>query len=86
MRGGYGRIPVLDEISFAVAPSEVVGILGHNGMGKTTLLRTLMGELRATAGTAETNPLFSTAASVILINPAVQDSAVARRKPEDKSC
>ncbi len=51
LRGGYGRIPVLDDVSFAVAPGEVVGILGHNGMGKTTLLRTLMGELRATAGT-----------------------------------
>jgi branched-chain amino acid transport system ATP-binding protein len=51
LRSGYGRIPILDGISFAVAPGEVVGILGHNGMGKTTLLRTLIGELRATAGT-----------------------------------
>ena len=30
---------------------EIVGILGHNGMGKTTLLRTLMGYLPATDGT-----------------------------------
>ena len=29
---------------------EIVGVLGHNGMGKTTLLRTLMGELPATRG------------------------------------
>jgi urea ABC transporter ATP-binding protein UrtE len=51
LRSGYGRIPILDGISFTVTPGEVVGILGHNGMGKTTLLRTLIGELRATAGT-----------------------------------
>lgn len=50
LHGGYGRIPVLDGISFAVRRGEVVGVLGHNGMGKTTLLRTLIGELRATSG------------------------------------
>ena len=50
LHAGYGRIPILGGISLAVAPGEVVGILGHNGMGKTTLLRTLMGYLPATAG------------------------------------
>jgi branched-chain amino acid transport system ATP-binding protein len=50
MRAGYGRIPILLGVSFAVVRREVVGILGHNGMGKTTLLKTLMGELPATAG------------------------------------
>jgi branched-chain amino acid transport system ATP-binding protein len=47
---GYGRIPVLSAVSFAVAEGEFVGVLGHNGMGKTTLLRALMGYLPATAG------------------------------------
>ena len=47
---GYGAIPVLREITLAIAAGESVGILGHNGMGKTTLLRTLIGALRATAG------------------------------------
>jgi ABC-type branched-subunit amino acid transport system ATPase component len=50
LRSGYGRIPILDGVSFAVAPGEVVGVLGHNGMGKTTLLKALAGELPATAG------------------------------------
>jgi urea ABC transporter ATP-binding protein UrtE len=48
---GYGAIPVLRDITLAIAEGDSVGILGHNGMGKTTLLRTLIGALRTTAGT-----------------------------------
>ena len=50
LHAGYGRIPILTGIDFAVQEGEVVGVLGHNGMGKTTLMRTLMGYLPATAG------------------------------------
>lgn len=49
--GGYGKVPVLHDITLSVGTNEVVGILGHNGMGKTTLLNTVMGFLRATSGT-----------------------------------
>jgi branched-chain amino acid transport system ATP-binding protein len=47
---GYGRIPILNGVSFALREGEIVGVLGHNGMGKTTLLKALMGLLPATAG------------------------------------
>ena len=50
LHSGYGRIPILTGITLTVGQGEFVGILGHNGMGKTTLLRTLMGYLPATAG------------------------------------
>ena len=50
LHSGYGRIPILAGVTLAAAEGETVGILGHNGMGKTTLLRTLMGYLPATAG------------------------------------
>jgi branched-chain amino acid transport system ATP-binding protein len=50
LHAGYGTIPVLAGISFEVAEGGFVGILGHNGMGKTTLLKTLAGLLPASAG------------------------------------
>jgi branched-chain amino acid transport system ATP-binding protein len=51
MHAGYGRIPVLSGISFSIGEHEVVGVLGHNGMGKTTLLKTLIGQVPLTGGT-----------------------------------
>jgi branched-chain amino acid transport system ATP-binding protein len=50
LRTGYGRIPILNGIGFSVGEGEFIGILGHNGMGKTTLLKALMGFLPATDG------------------------------------
>ena len=50
LRTGYGRIPILNGVSFTVKVGEFIGILGHNGMGKTTLLKALMGYLPATGG------------------------------------
>jgi branched-chain amino acid transport system ATP-binding protein len=50
LRAGYGRVPILQGIDLTLAESEAVGILGHNGMGKTTLLKTLIGAVRATGG------------------------------------
>ncbi len=43
LRSGYGRVPVLHGIDLSVMDGEILGILGHNGMGKSTLLKTLMG-------------------------------------------
>jgi amidase len=51
LASGYGRVPVLHGISFEVAEGEILGILGHNGMGKSTLLKTIMGIVPATRGT-----------------------------------
>ena len=51
LASGYQKIPIILGVSLEVAAGEFVGILGHNGMGKTTLLRTVVGQLPATAGT-----------------------------------
>jgi urea ABC transporter ATP-binding protein UrtE len=47
---GYGRTPVLHDITADVAEGELVALLGRNGVGKTTLLRTITGEIAATGG------------------------------------
>ncbi|MBI4292504.1 MAG: ABC transporter ATP-binding protein [Betaproteobacteria bacterium] len=46
----YGASHVLHGIDFRVQPGETVGLLGRNGMGKTTLLRSMLGFVRARSG------------------------------------
>ena len=53
LKAAYGRIPILHGINLQVNEGEFVGILGHNGMGKTTLLKTLIGLLKPTDGVIE---------------------------------
>jgi amidase len=50
LRAGYGDVPVLRGVSLQLREGEAIGIVGHNGMGKTTLLRTVMGLLPARGG------------------------------------
>ncbi|MCW3002833.1 MAG: metal transporter ATP-binding protein, partial [Conexibacter sp.] len=45
--------PVLRDVTFAALPGQRVAVLGPNGGGKTTLFRTLLGELRPSAGTVQ---------------------------------
>jgi ABC-2 type transport system ATP-binding protein len=52
-RPPHERRWVLQDVTFAVAPGETIGIVGKNGCGKTTLLRLLAGILRAERGTLE---------------------------------
>ena len=51
VHAGHGAAEVLFGIDLAVGPGEIVGVLGRNGMGKTTLVRAIMGLLRPRAGT-----------------------------------
>jgi branched-chain amino acid transport system ATP-binding protein len=46
----YGTSHVLHGVDFTVARGETVGLMGRNGMGKTTLLRSLLGFVRASGG------------------------------------
>lgn len=50
LTAGYGATSVLKDLNFKVAQGEVVAIIGRNGVGKTTLLRTLMGLIRHSQG------------------------------------
>ena len=46
----YGELEVVRGVSFSVEPGEIVTVLGSNGAGKTTMLRSLVGLIRPTAG------------------------------------
>ena len=50
LRAGYGRVPVLHGISLKLFEGEAIGIVGHNGMGKSTLLKSIMGLMPTSAG------------------------------------
>jgi branched-chain amino acid transport system ATP-binding protein len=47
---GYGAVQVLRGLTFAVAPGEVLCLMGRNGAGKSTALKAIMGLVPATAG------------------------------------
>src|SRR5712671_852673 len=53
LEGGYGESPVLRGVALDVSRGEIFAILGKNGMGKTTLLKTIMGLLPAKKGRVE---------------------------------
>lgn len=50
LHSGYGNIPVLRGVNLTVKVGEFVGLWGHNGMGKSTLMRSIMGYIPASAG------------------------------------
>jgi amidase len=50
LRAGYGHVPVLHGVNLQLHAGEAIGIVGHNGVGKTTLMKTLVGLVRTNAG------------------------------------
>ena len=64
LHAAYGQSEVLHGLDFAVAPGEIVAVMGRNGMGKSTLMKTLMGLVPVKAGSirvagADVTPLRS---------------------------
>lgn len=46
----YGKSHIVQGVSFQIAPGEAVGLVGRNGVGKTTTLKSIMGMVRQTQG------------------------------------
>jgi ABC-2 type transport system ATP-binding protein len=66
---GYAGSPVCGEVSFGVAPGEVVAVVGFNGAGKSTVVRTLAGRQDPLAGNVRVHGL-----------PAMPDAVMFRRQ------
>ncbi len=51
----YGDFTAVADVSFAIEPGEIVGLLGHNGAGKTTIMKMLTGYLEPSSGGVQVN-------------------------------
>ncbi|EED31809.1 ATP-binding protein of ABC transporter [gamma proteobacterium NOR5-3] len=47
----YGKTPAVQQVSFSIDERQIVGLLGHNGAGKTTVMKMLSGYLEPSSGT-----------------------------------
>lgn len=51
----YGEVVAVNNVSFEIGPKEIVGLLGHNGAGKTTIMKMMTGYLEPSAGNVSIN-------------------------------
>ena len=49
LTSGYGRVRIVQGVSLAVQTGEILAVIGRNGVGKTTLMKTLIGGIAADA-------------------------------------
>jgi urea transport system ATP-binding protein len=52
---GYGSTPILRGIDLSIRPGEIVAVIGRNGVGKTTMMRSLIGQLAVWCGSIKLN-------------------------------
>jgi branched-chain amino acid transport system ATP-binding protein len=64
LAAGYGRVQILDDVSLAVEPGEIVALIGPNGAGKSTLLRAATGMIPVRAGQVKLDDRNLTSASI----------------------
>jgi urea ABC transporter ATP-binding protein UrtE len=51
LTSGYGQVRIVNNVSLRAKPAEIIAVIGRNGVGKTTLIKTIMGILPPMAGT-----------------------------------
>lgn len=51
----YGKVAAVEDVTFSIGNNEIVGLLGHNGAGKTTIMRMLTGYLEPSSGCITVN-------------------------------
>jgi len=75
----YGKTTAVDNLSLTVFKNEILVLLGHNGAGKTTILSSLIGEVKPTSGSATafgTNLLHSEKREIDFIGVCPQENVL----------
>jgi ABC-type Mn2+/Zn2+ transport system ATPase subunit len=97
---GYGRHALFRDLSFEIEQGDILGIVGPNGCGKTTLLRTMLGLLPPLEGQVERRPGLSisyvpqreridriipvTVLEVVLMGPGARGAAIQRNRRAER--
>jgi D-xylose transport system ATP-binding protein len=74
MSKAFGGIRAVDHVSFDLYPGEVMGVLGHNGAGKSVLMKMLSGALPRDSG-----QILINGEEAIINNPATPGNTISRR-------
>lgn len=53
LRSGYGSVRIINDFSMDVGEGEIVAVIGRNGVGKTTLMKSIIGNIKTTSGSIE---------------------------------
>lgn len=83
---GYGKIPILKDINYTVKPGEILCLIGPNGCGKSTILKTMTGQLEKIAGTVYLGKLEMQKLKQTEIAKKMSMVTTARIKTEFMSC
>ena len=51
----YGQSTIINEMNLTLGDNEIIAVLGRNGMGKTTLMKSLIGMIPSQGGSAKLN-------------------------------
>ena len=58
LTAGYGRTKVVNDISFSVTQGEILALIGRNGVGKSTIIKSIIGEIETKSGVIEFDGKF----------------------------
>lgn len=77
---GYGTVNIIDDVTLAVKDAEIFALMGKNGMGKTTLLRTILGFVALRSG-----GMALDGASIVGVSPAALIASGIAYAPQEQA-